>query len=125
MKPSVSEILTDHNAIIFELMTVCNPPPRVKRSVFDYHPADFDSLRAYLQTINLEEKKSENDDINQDWSDWKDTFLEAVRKFVPVKNLNGRKFLPWITVITTQNAFGPSLSQNLNSVTSQEKFQQK
>ena len=96
MKPSVSEILTDHNAIIFELMTVCNPLPKVKRSVFDYRRADFDGLRAYLRSINLEEKISDHSDINQDWSDWENVFSESVKMFVSVKNLNGRKFLPWM-----------------------------
>jgi hypothetical protein len=66
LKPSDSEILTDHSAIIFELTTACNPLPRVKRSVFDYRRADFDGLRAHLQTLNLEALITDNGGINQD-----------------------------------------------------------
>jgi hypothetical protein len=96
LKPSDSEILTDHSAIIFELTTACNPLPRVKRSVFDYRRADFDRLRAHLQTLNLEALITDNGGINQDLSDWKNAFLVAVKQFVPVKNLKARKFLPWM-----------------------------
>ena len=92
LKPSVSEISTDHNAIFFELMTVYNPLPKVKRS----DRADFDGLRAYFRSINLEEKISDHGDINRDWLDRKNAFSESVKMFVPVKNLNGRKFLPWM-----------------------------
>ena len=77
-------------------MTVCNTLPKVKRSVFDYRRANFDGLRAYLRSINLEEKISDHSDINQDWSDWENVFSESVKMFVSVKNLNGRKFLPWM-----------------------------
>ena len=82
--------------VSFELMTVSNPLPKVKRSVFDYRRADFEGLRAYLRSINLEEKISDHGDINQDLSDWKNAFSELVKMFVPVKNLNGRKVLPWM-----------------------------
>ena len=68
----------------------------MKRSVFDYRRADFDGLRTYLRSINFEEKISDHGDSNQDWSDWKNAFSESVKMFVPVKNLNGRKFLRWM-----------------------------
>ncbi|CAB4033931.1 Hypothetical predicted protein [Paramuricea clavata] len=47
----------------------CNPLQRVKRSVFDYRRADFDGLRAHLQTLSLEALVTDNGGINQDWSD--------------------------------------------------------
>ena len=60
--------------------------------MFDYRRADFDGLRAHLQTLNLEALITDNGGINQDWSDWKNAFLVAVKQFVPVKNLKARKF---------------------------------
>ena len=36
-------------------------------------------------------------DVNNDWSEWKNAFLEAVDDFVPMKRVKGRKSLPWVT----------------------------
>ncbi|CAB4037892.1 Hypothetical predicted protein [Paramuricea clavata] len=81
---------------MFDLITACNPLPKVKRTVFNYRRADFDGLRAHLQSLNLKEKISDHGDINKDWSEWKDSFLAAVKQFVPTANLKGRKSLPWM-----------------------------
>ncbi|XP_028406787.1 uncharacterized protein LOC114529229 [Dendronephthya gigantea] len=51
---------------------------------------------ACLGNLNLHEKITENGNINQDWSAWKNTFLTAVAECVPVKKLKGRRFLPWM-----------------------------
>ena len=96
LRPSESEISTDHNAIIFDLKTECIPLSRVTRTVFDYGRADFDGLRERLQTLNLEQRISDDDDINNEWSNWKNTFLAAVNDFVPMKRVKGRKSLPWV-----------------------------
>lgn len=48
LKPSHTEISTDHSAVIFDLSLSCNPIPKIKRTVFDYRRADFDGLRSYL-----------------------------------------------------------------------------
>ena len=66
------------------------------RTVFDYGRADFDGLRALLQSLNLEQTVSDDGDINNDWSNWKNTFLEAVNDFVPTKRVKGHKSLPWV-----------------------------
>ena len=66
------------------------------RTVFDYGRADFDGLRARLQSLNLEQTVSDDGDINNDWSNWKNTFLEAVNDFVPTKRVKGHKSLPWV-----------------------------
>ena len=96
LRPSESEMSTDHNAIIFDLKTECIPLSRATRTVFDYGRADFDGLCERLQTLNLDQKISDDDDINNEWSNWKNTFLAAVNDFVPVKRVKGRKSLPWV-----------------------------
>ncbi len=97
LKPSESEISTDHNAIIFDLKAACIPLSRVTRTVFDYGLADFDGLRGRLQTLNLGQRIFNDSDINNDWSDWKNAFLAAVNDFVPTKRVKGRKSLPWVS----------------------------
>ena len=96
LKPSDSKILTDHSAILFELTAACSPLQKVNRFVFDYQRANFEGLRAHLQSRNLKVKISDNGDINYDWMNWKNAFLAAVAEFVPVINTKGRKFLPWM-----------------------------
>ena len=96
LRPSESGISTDHNAIIFDLKTECIPLSRVTRTVFDYGRADFEGLRERLQTLNLEQRISDDDDINNEWSNWKNTLLAAVNDFVPMKRVKGRKSLPWV-----------------------------
>ena len=89
LKPSDSALLTDHNAIIFDLFLSRNPfHAKIKRSEFDYRCSDFDGLRRHLHSLDLNLLVSENGDINQDWLTWKD--------FVPTKTLRRRNHLPWM-----------------------------
>ena len=87
LKPTDVGIFTDHSLIMFDLIIACKPLPKVKRSVFNYRQADFDGLRAHLQSLNLKEKVSEHGDINK----------AVVKQFVPTVNLKGRKHLPWMS----------------------------
>jgi hypothetical protein len=96
LKPSHTEISTDHSAVIFELSLSCNPIQKIKRTVFDYRRADFDGLRSYLHSLNLMELISKDGDIAQNWRDWKNAFLAAVSAFVPTKKLQTRNHLPWM-----------------------------
>jgi len=96
LKPLESEISTYHNAIIFDLKAECIPLSKVTRTVFDYSRADFDGLRACRQSMNLEKTVSDDRDINNGWSNWKNTFLEAVNDFVPTKRVKGHKSLSWV-----------------------------
>ena len=76
LKPTDSEILTDHSAIIFDISLMSNPVPKINRTVFDYRRADFDGLRSHLHSsLNLTETISMDGDINQD--------LVRLEKFVP------------------------------------------
>ena len=53
VKPSDTEISTDHSAIVFNLSLSCNSIPKIKRTVFDYRRADFDGLRSHIHSLNL------------------------------------------------------------------------
>ena len=88
LKPSESEISTDHNAIIFDLKTESIPLSRVTKTVFDYSWADFEGLHARLK---IGQKITDDSNINNDWSEWKNAFLEAVNDFVPTKRVKGPK----------------------------------
>ena len=96
VKPSNTEISTDHSAIVFNLSLPCKSIPKIKRTVFDYRRADFDGLRSHLHSLNLTGLISDDGDINQDWCSWKNTFLAAVSDFVPTKKLQTRNHLPWM-----------------------------
>ena len=96
VKPSDTEISTDHSAIVFNLSLSCNSISKIKRTVFDYHRADFDGLRSHIHSLNLTGLVSDDGDINQDWCSWKNTFLSAVSDFVPTKKLQPRNHLPWM-----------------------------
>ena len=94
LKPTDVGNFTDHNLIMFDLITACNP--LTKRSVFNYHRVDFDGLRAHFRSRKFKVKITGHGDINKDWSDWKDSFLAAVKHFVPTVNLKGPRSLPWL-----------------------------
>ena len=85
VKPSDTEISTNHSAIVFNLSLSCNSIPKIKRTVFDYRRADFDGLWSHIHSLNLTELILDDGDINQDWCSWKNTFLVAVSDFVPSK----------------------------------------
>ena len=94
MKPSDTEISTDHTAIFFNLSLSCNSISKIKTTVFDYLRADFDGLRSHLHSPYLTELISGDGDINQDWCGGKNTFLAAVSDFVPTKKLQPQNHLP-------------------------------
>ena len=50
---------------MFDLIIACNSLPKTKTSIFNYQRADFDSLRAHLRSVNLQEKISDHGDINK------------------------------------------------------------
>ena len=56
--------------------------------------ANFEGLRSCLSNVPFENAFS--DDIVQYWSDWKDLFLTAVNKFVPVKTIKDINSPQWI-----------------------------
>ncbi|CAB4008436.1 Hypothetical predicted protein, partial [Paramuricea clavata] len=85
---------TDHNIIEFEVQHSFRRANPVTRTVFDYRRGNFDELRSYLTCKPCETISS--DDINECWSQWKEWFLNAVQKYIPVKNFKDKNSPPWI-----------------------------
>ncbi|CAB4006426.1 Hypothetical predicted protein, partial [Paramuricea clavata] len=85
---------TDHNIIEFEVQHSFRRANPVTRTVFDYKRGNFDELRSYLTRKPCETISS--DDINECWSQWKEWFLNAVQKYIPVKKVKDKNSPPWI-----------------------------
>ena len=66
----------------------------VKRRLFDYGKGNFDELHNFLTRnpiiINT------TDSIDDDWKQWKDTFLTAVRRYIPMRTVKDTNSPPWI-----------------------------
>ena len=52
----------------------------IKRRVFDYGKGNFDELRNFLTRYPI--NVTTTDSINDDWEQWKDTFLTGVRRYI-------------------------------------------
>jgi hypothetical protein len=97
LHPDQAGLFTDHSVVTFSLKASVKKPYSPKRSVYDYRKGDFEGLRSALQSVNLCNAIQDVNNINQDWSLWKDTFLAAVTDFVPSKTIRKRNCPPWIT----------------------------
>ena len=65
--------------------------------MYDYRNGDFAGLRGALEALNLCNLIQDSDDINLDWTYWKDAFMSAVSDFIPTKKIKGKNTPPWIT----------------------------
>ena len=65
--------------------------------MYDHRNGDFDGLREALEALILCNLIQDNDDINLDWTYWKDAFMSAVSDFIPTKKIKGKNTPPWIT----------------------------
>ena len=63
---------------------------------YNYKMANFEGLRSCLSNVPFENGFSDDINIVQYWSDWKDLFLTAVNKFVPVKTIKDINSPQWI-----------------------------
>ena len=81
----------------FEFHAFTKATHRVKRTVYDYRNGHFDGLRGALDAVNLGHLIQDSDDINSDWTFWKDAFMSAVSDFIQTKKIKGKNTPPWIT----------------------------
>ena len=86
---------TDHHIIEFGIQQSFCRAKSVTRTIFDYRRGNFDELRSYL-TRNPCGPLMTSDDINTCWSQWKEWFLHAVQKFIPIKKVKDKNSPPWI-----------------------------
>ncbi|CAB3977922.1 Hypothetical predicted protein, partial [Paramuricea clavata] len=66
----------------------------INRRVFDYGKGNFDELRNFLTRYPI--NVTPTDSINDDWEQWKDTFLTAVRRYIPMRTVKDKNSPPWI-----------------------------
>ena len=78
LSPKESDVFTDHGTLSLEFHASTKATHKLKRTVYDYRNGDFDRLRGALEALNLCNLIQDSDDINVDWTYWKDAFLSAV-----------------------------------------------
>ncbi|CAB4007842.1 Hypothetical predicted protein [Paramuricea clavata] len=92
--PEQCKFPTDHYIVEFQIKLKFKRARNVKRRIYNYKMANFEGLRSCLSNVPFENAFS--DDIVQYWSNWKDLFLTAVNKFVPVKTIKDINSPQWI-----------------------------
>ena len=97
LSPKESDVFTDHGTVSFEFHASTKATHKIKRTVYDYRNGDFAGLRGALEALNLCNLIRDSDDINLDWTYWKDAFMSAVSDFIPTKKIKGKNTPPWIT----------------------------
>jgi hypothetical protein len=94
LTPEESTFPSDHYLVNFSIRLKFKRARRAQRKAYNYKRADFQDLCRLLQNATLDIPLSDN--INISWSRWKDLFLAAVEKCVPVKVIKDTNSPPWI-----------------------------
>ena len=68
----------------------------VKRIVYYYKNADFDTLRPHIRRVPFDLAITERSDNNEYWQNWKNLFLSSVDEFVPKKFVVDKNMPLWI-----------------------------
>jgi hypothetical protein len=85
---------SDHHLMFFDFLLQVKLTGYDKRTVFNFHLADWNGLRIALDQCDL--SPSESSDVNTDWERWKDLFLGVAAEHIPVKTFKRRNTPPWI-----------------------------
>jgi hypothetical protein len=94
--PDNTVIFPDHCVLHYKFNAFVEiPKTKSQRFIYNYKKGNFEGLRSSLSTIDFI-LCIEQDNINDDWTSWRNTFLGAISKYVPSKKLKGRKQLLWI-----------------------------
>ncbi|CAB3983304.1 Hypothetical predicted protein [Paramuricea clavata] len=86
--------IADHYIVEIDVQLKFKRAKPVKRQVFYYRNGKFDELHNFptRNTINI----TPTDDIDNYWEQWKETFLTAVKKYIPVRTVKDTNSPPWI-----------------------------
>ena len=122
LSPAEAEIFTDHSVINFDLLVHPKRLPRINRTVYDYRRGDFTALRSALVSLVLSGLITTNGDINDDWRNWKYTFLATVPN-----HILSRRNVPWMNSamihnIRKKNTLRRKLKKSPTSVNLRENF---
>ena len=95
ISPATMDISSDHHLLFFDILHNLKSTGYDKRTVFDFHLADWDTLHETLNHLDLSPDTT-SDDINADWLQWKGLFLGAAAKHIPQKSFKRRSTPPWL-----------------------------
>ena len=106
LSPKSVDLSSDHNLLLFDFNVHTKLSSRDSRTVFDYSQANWESLYKDLTDTfnNLQDNNVSadsnstsliDDDIDQEWQNWSDRFLEIVSRHIPTKVLRRRRSPPW------------------------------
>ena len=70
-------MLTDHGTVYMPFESHTSTKATHKRTVYDYRNRHFDGLQGALEALNLCNLIQDSDDINSDWTFWRDAFMSA------------------------------------------------
>ncbi|CAB4035733.1 Hypothetical predicted protein [Paramuricea clavata] len=94
LHPETCGFPTDHYIVEFDVKLKFKRAKLIKRRVFDYGKGNFDELRNFLTRYPI--NVTPTDSINDDWEQWKDTFLTTVRRYIPIRTVKDKNSPPWI-----------------------------
>ena len=90
-----SDVFTDHGTVSFEFRASSKANHNIKRTVYDYRNGDFDRCSgSSLEALNLCSLVQDSDDINLDWTYWKNAFMSAISDFIPTIKFKGKNSPP-------------------------------
>jgi hypothetical protein len=87
------DLSSDHHLMFFDFLLHVKLTGLDRRTVFNFHLADWNGLQRALDQYVLSPSKST--DINTDWEQWKDFFLSVAAEHIPLKTFKRRNTLPW------------------------------
>ena len=95
------EISSDHHLTFFDFLLFTKQKGRGKRTVFNFHLADWSGFLDALDKCNL--SPNESTDVNTDWELWKNIFPDVATEYIPRKTFKRRNSPPW--VVAKSNVF--------------------
>ena len=88
------EISSDHHLTFFDFLLFTKQKGCDKRTVFNFHLADWSGFLDGLDKCNL--SPNESTDVNTDWERWRNIFLEVATEYIPRKTFKRRNSPPWV-----------------------------
>ena len=75
------EISSDHHLTFFDFLLFTEQKGCDKRTVFNFHLADWSGFLDALDKCNL--SPNESTDVNTDWERWRNIFLDVATEYIP------------------------------------------
>ena len=92
--------LSDHDAVIIEILYNIPINKRLKKRVYCYNRANWDVLREEITKISrdyFEHNKNNNRSVEDNWNYIQDNLLKAINIYIPVKFISNSNNAPWMT----------------------------